>query len=83
MLGESWLIGSLKTSSSPMSLTCKDATNGPRTNRGDGFALDAIRHAPADNALGVKACDFVAALRDENRGVARRRRDTLVRVEPV
>ncbi len=35
------------------------------------------------SARGVTACDFVAALGDENRGVARRRRHTLVRVSPL
>ena len=31
----------------------------------------------------MKACDFVAAVGDENRGVVRQSRNTLVRVEPV
>src|SRR3954453_9117295 len=41
-----------------------------------------IRGRYHHGARGVKACDFVAALGDENRGVARRRRVTLVRASP-
>src|SRR5262245_29405994 len=70
-----------------------EASVGPKTGRcaarGRAFPTAARRPrgtSPSGTFLrgarGVKACDFVAALVNENRGVARRRRVTLVRVSP-